>query len=157
MGQLILPLFMEGTTEINEVMSYEKRDGMVYYFHAGLPVFVHAEGDMGSFRMFTSQLYVNGTCTQSEMVDVFGISAISMKRWVRKYRHGGAAAFFKRPAARKGRVLTEAVLEAAQGRLAEGQERGEVAAALGVKPDTLYRAIRSGRLMEGKKKRPTRG
>ena len=151
MGQLILPLFLEGTTEINGVMSYERRDGMVYYFHAGLPVFVHGEGDVGSFRMFTSQLYVNGTCTQSEVVKAFGVSAISVKR----YREEGAAGFFKRPAARRPAVLTEEVLQEAQRRLADGEDRGAVAEVLGIKADTLYRAIRSGRLVEGKKKQPT--
>jgi transposase len=155
MAQLILPLFSEGETAINEWLSYGKRAGMVYYFHAGLPVFVHGESEVRTFQMYVSQLYVNGNCTQSEIVKVFGVSAISVKRWVKKYRQGGAAAFFKRTAPRTPRVLTEEVLQAAQERLAEGQERGDVAAALGVKPDTLYRAIRSGWLVEGKKKQPT--
>jgi transposase len=155
MGQLLLPLFCEGATEINEVMSYQKRDGMVYYFHAGLPVFVHAEGDVRSFRMFTSQLYVSGNCTQSEIVRAFGVSVISVKRWAKRYREEGAGGFFKRPAARRPAVLTEEVLQKAQRRLAEGEERGAVAEVLGIKPDTLYRAIRSGRLVEGKKKLPT--
>ena len=155
MGQLLLPLFCEGATEINEVVSYQKKGGMVYYFHAGLPVFEHGEEDLASFRMFTSQLYVTGSCRQSELVKAFGVSAISVKRWVKKYREGGTGAFFRRPAARRPRVMTEAVLQEAQRCLAEGEDRGAVAEVLGIKPDTLYRAIRSGRLVEGKKKLAT--
>jgi hypothetical protein len=49
MGQMLLPLFSEGATEINGVLPYQKKDGMVYYFHAGLPVFVHGEGTSAVF------------------------------------------------------------------------------------------------------------
>ena len=158
MPQGILPLFSDDATPINDLISFQKKDAMVYYFHGCLPVFSHAEDDEKSFRMFTSQLYVDGNCKQSEIVEAFGVTPISVKRAVKKYREGGPGAFFasRRPE-RKPRVLTEEVIEQAQEMLHQGLSRRDVAEALGLKPDTFYRAIRSGRLVEAaarKKKAP---
>jgi transposase len=154
MPQGLLPLFSDDCTPINALLSYQKRDGMVYYFHACFPVFSHAEQDEASFRMFTSQLYVDGNCKQAEIVRAFGVTAISVKRAVRKYRAGGPGAFFQpRSPVRRPRVLTAEVLARAQALLDEGRSRAVVAEALGVKPDTLYRAVQAGRLVEEKKRR----
>ena len=73
-----------GRDPINEIISFCKRDGSVYYFHGCLPIFTHAENDLKAFRLYASQLVVNGSCTQAEGVRAFGISAISMKRYVKK-------------------------------------------------------------------------
>ena len=61
MPQLQLPIFPAGITEINNQIAVEKREGMVYYVHGHLPVFQHGEGDVRAFRLFTSQMIVNGT------------------------------------------------------------------------------------------------
>jgi transposase len=66
----------------------------VYYFVGMMPVYQHPEADIQSFRFFTSQIIVNGNATQSEIVKVFGVSAISVKRWVKKYRNEGGKGFF---------------------------------------------------------------
>ena len=146
MPQGLLPLFCEDTTSINALISFQKRDGMIYYFHGCLPVFSHAEEDAASFRMFTSQLYVDGNCTQAQIVRAFGVTAISVKRSVKKYREEGPGGFFRKtPPARTPRVLTAEVLETAQALLDGGQSRQEVAETLDIKVDTLYRAVRSGR------------
>lgn len=133
MPQEFLPMFPEGEGVINGLLSFEKRDGCVYYFHGGAPVFSHAEKDKGSFRLFTSQLVVNGSCRQVDIVRAFGISPISMKRYVKKFREGGAGAFFKEPKRRANPVLTSKVVARAQGMLNEGQRWQEVADELGVK------------------------
>ena len=153
MPQELLPLFVSsGEGYISELISYQKRDGMIYYFHAGLPVFCHGEKDMKSFRMFISQLVVNGSCRQVDIVRAFGISVISMKRWVKKYREEGPQAFFQTPRRRGSHVLTPEVLKQSQERLSQGVNRSEVARQLHVKLDTLSKAIRSGRLVEPEKK-----
>ena len=132
---------------------------MVYYFHGCLPVFSHVEDDERSFQMFTSQLYVNGNCKQMEIVRAFGVTSISVKRAVKKYREGGPGAFFEsRPPERKPRILTDEAIERAGEMLNKGMSRRDVAEALGIKPDTLYRAFRSGRLSdEVAKKKKLRG
>jgi len=111
---LLLPIFPADATPINDLMSFCKRDGAVYYFHGCLPVFTHAESDLKSFRLYTSQLVVNGICTQAEVVRAFGISFISMKRHVKSLRTGGSQAFFGPRRKRKPRVLTPEVLRQAQ-------------------------------------------
>ena len=82
--------------------------------------------------MFTSQLVVNGNCTQAQIVRAFGISAISMKRYVKQYRQSGAAGFFKARAPRQPRVLTPAVRQKAQELIQQGQGRNAVAQELGI-------------------------
>ena len=153
MPQALLPLFPADVTQINELVSFAKRDGTVHYFNGVMPVYSHAESDRGSFRMFTSQLVINGNCTQAEIVRSFGISAISMKRYVKRYREGGAAAFFKFRRARQPRVLTAAVRQQAQELLQQGQARNQVAQQLGLKSDTLRKAIKAGRIVEPIKKK----
>jgi hypothetical protein len=49
-------------------------------------------------------------------------------------------------------VLTPEVLKRAQELLAEGQPRSAVAKVLELKPDTLSKAVRAGRLVERLKK-----
>ena len=155
MPQAILPLFTEDATPINELLSLQRKNGMVYYFHGCLPVFSHAEDDTASFRMFTSQLYVDGNCKQSEIVRAFGVTSISVKRAVKKYRAGGVAAFFQsRRLERKPRVLTDDVVRRAQAMLDEGVSRSDTAKELNIKPDTLYRAARLGKLGVKKTARP---
>jgi len=152
MPQTLLPVYPSDATPINNIISFCKRDGSIYYFHGALPVFTHAENDYKAFRMFTSQLVVNGTCRQAEIVRAFGISAISMKRYVKRLRAGGSNAFFAPHRKRQPRVLTPAVLKRAQELLAEGQPRSAVAKVLELKLDTLTKAVRAGRLVEPQKK-----
>ena len=152
MPQSHLPLFPADVTSINPHVSFAKREGRVYYFNGPMPVFSHEEKDYASFRMFTSQLVEDGNCTQAEIVRAFGISAISMKRYVKKYREGGPARFFQKKPTRSATVLKAEVIEQAQERLNEAQAPAAVAQALGIKADTLSKAIRAGRLLRPVKK-----
>lgn len=146
---MVLPVFPEGTAMISPVLGFEKRDGQVYYFHGGIPIFSHAEDDIKSFRMFVSQLVVNGNCKQADIVRAFGIPSITMKRSVKLYREKGPAGFFEnRKIVKKPRVMTPAVLKKAQSMLDAGKDRFETAKELGIKPDTFYRAIRDEKLLE---------
>ncbi len=154
MPQPHLPLFPADVTSINPHVSFAKREGRVYYFNGPMPVFSHEEKDYASFRMFTSQLVEDGNCTQAEIVRAFGISPISMKRYVKKYREGGPARFFHQKRTRSATVLTAEVIEQAQQRLNEGEASGEVAGGLGINPETLSKAIRAGRLVRPVKKKP---
>jgi len=156
MPQTLLPIFPAEATPVNALISFAKRDGSVYYFQGCLPMFSHAESDLRSFRMITSQLLDNGCCTQAELVRAFGISSISMKRHVKKLRAGGNEAFFAGRRKRQPRVLTAEALQRAQELLAQGQPRTAVAKELGIKLDTLSKAVRAGRLVEPSKKKTTR-
>ena len=94
MPQISLPFFPEDITLINSQIGFQKRNGIVYYFFGLMPVYQHPEHDLESFRFYTSQIVVNGNATQAEIVKAFGVSSISVKRWVKKYRKEGARGFF---------------------------------------------------------------
>jgi hypothetical protein len=64
MPQIQLPIFPAGTTKITLELAFEKREGKVVYFNGQLPVFAHAAEDLGAFRLYSSQLIVNGTASQ---------------------------------------------------------------------------------------------
>ena len=101
------------------------------------------------FQLISSQLIDAGSCRQADIIRTFGVPKSSVARAIRRYRQGGAEAFFT---SRKGRVggtvLTEELIAAAQRCLEEGRPRAEVAEELGVKRDTLRKAIADGRLRE---------
>lgn len=152
MPQTLLPIFAKESTQINSLLSFENRSGTIYYFHACLPVFSHDEKDTRSFNMFTSQLVDMGQCTQMEIVRAFGVSAISVKRHVKKFRADGPGAFFSSRKTKRPTVWTPDALTRAQELLNQGQAREVVADLMGIKQDTFYRAVHEGHLTEPKKK-----
>jgi transposase-like protein len=156
MPQLQLPVFPAGTTAINAELAFERREELVVYFHGHLPVFTHGRKDLASFRLFTTQLIVNGTASQGEIVKAFGVPLTTVKRGCRLYRERGAGAFFKPPARRQGHRLTPEKLAAAQALLDAGQAVPAISAQLGILVSTLHKAIDAGRLKQFKKKTRTR-
>jgi len=152
MPQALLPIFLDDTTPVSDVISYKREDGFVHYFHGALPVFSHADADNASFRMFTSQLIDKGACRVVEVARAFGVSEISVKRNLAKFRAHGSGAFFKERGVRGANVLTEEVAKAAQELLDQGRSRSEVAEELGVDKSTLAKGIGRGLLSEVKKK-----
>ena len=98
--QTFMPLFPEDITLINSSVGFQKRNGIVYYFNGQMPVYQHTEEDYRSFRLYTSQLIINGNAKQSEIVKAFGVSDISVKRWVKKLRKEGAESFYRKKKAK---------------------------------------------------------
>lgn len=152
MPQLILPIFEKDVTMMTPELGYAKREGTVWYFHGSMPVFSHAENDLESFRMFTSQLIVHDQCSQRDIQEAFGISKISIKRYVKKYRESGAKGFYVQPKIRRPRVLTDEVMKQIQEQLNSGKTYHDIAKEMDLKSDTVSKAIRSGRLISNKKK-----
>lgn len=149
MPQLQLPIFPAGITEINNQIAVEKREGMVYYVHGHLPVFQHGEDDVRAFRMFTSQMIVNGTVKPKEIVRAFGVPMVTVKRYVKVMRERGSEGFYvRKPRHSSASVLKGEVLERAQQLLDEGRSVPEVAGELKVLANTLHKAIRAGRLLK---------
>jgi transposase-like protein len=152
MPQIQLPIFPVGTTHINSLIAFDFQDGKVTYLNGHLPVFQHAQDDVAAFRLFTCQLVVNGTVTQAEVARAFHVPARTVKRYVKRYREGGAKSFFETPRRRSGSVLTGEVKQRVQELLDEGCSVPAVAARLDVLPNTLHKAIRSKRLHPPKKR-----
>jgi len=86
--------------------------------------------------MIAAQFCLNGNAKQADIARAFGITLISVKRAVKRYRQKGVAGFYEEPKRRGPAVLTAAVLKQAQELLDEGLESSEVAEQLGVKRDT---------------------
>jgi hypothetical protein len=156
MPQVQLPLFPAGSTRLNEHLAFECRDGQVTYYNGHLPVFTHAADDLAAFRLFTSQLIVNGTATGGEIRRAFGVPKIAVQRAVALYRAEGTAAFFRPRPLRPGRKLTPAVVSQVQALLDQGESVPAISQQTGVLANTLHKAIRAGRLRAGIKKKAQR-
>ena len=152
--QALLPLIADGATRISDIISVVRENGQLTYFCGIRPVFRHAEDDRRSFRMFTAQLICRGVCRQVDIVRVFGVSKNSVIRSVAKYRAGGVAAFYAPRATRGASVMTPEVIAQAQQLLCAGWSRKEIAEELGLKFDTLRKAIQQGRVTEPCPRRP---
>ena len=151
MPQLQLPIFSAGVTLITNELGFECRDGTVTYFTGQLPVFRHAADDRRTFRMIISQFVVNGNARQCEIARAFGIALVNVKRAVRRYREQGPAGFYAPRRGRRGpAVLTPEVVEKLQGLLDAGLAPTLAARELGLKPDTVAKAVRVGRLQKNK-------
>ena len=155
MPQMHLPFFPDGVESITSELAFEKKNGQVTYFNGHMPVFIHDEHDIATFRMITAQFCVNGNAKQADISRAFGITLISVKRAVKLYRDKGVSGFYEEPKRRGPAVLTAHVLNEAQQRLDEGLEISQVAEQLSVKPNTLAKAIRAGRLYKPAKKKTT--
>ncbi len=133
-------------TQISEEIAFQRRDGKVYYFNGCLPVFVHEEADLRSFRMFTTQLIINGTVSQAEVVRAFHVPSVTVKRYVKLYRQRGTEGFFQPAPRREGRRLNDEALKRAQRLLEEGWNIPQIAQELGILATTLHKAVGDGRL-----------
>lgn len=153
MPQGQLPFSPHGFTAITNVLAFKKEECKVTYINGLMPVFVHDEEDVSSFRMITAQFCANGFVKQSEIARAFGVTAISVKRSVKLYREEGASGFYKARRTRGAAVLTPDILEVAQRLLDEGEEICDVARQLDVKPNTLSKAVKAGHLHKPAKKK----
>jgi transposase len=144
--QALLPLIADGATRISDLISVVSEKGQWIYFCGAQPVFQHPENDSRSFRMFTAQLICQCVCRQVDIVRAFGVSKNSVIRSVNTYRARGVKAFYAPRATRGASVVTPEVTAQAQQLLGAGWSPREVAVHLGLKLDTLRKAIQQGRL-----------
>jgi hypothetical protein len=155
MPQVQLPIFPAGSVEINRDLACRAEGEQIIYYNGHLPVFTHARNDLASFRLFTSQLIVQGSATQGHIAKAFGVPLVAIKRATKLYRQRGAAGFFVPRARREGSKLNTEKLEQARALLVQGHPLPVISEQTGVLTDTLRKAIVAGRLPAVKKtKRP---
>jgi len=154
MPQVQLPLFPSGTTHITPELAFQMREDQVVYFNGYLPVFTHPTNDLASFRLFTTQLIVNGSASQGDIVKAFGVPITTVKRCCKRYRERGAGAFFNPAERRQGHRLTDQMLAQAQGLLDQEFTVPQISRQLDILSSTLHKAIDDGRLKQVKKKYP---
>ena len=152
MPQVQLPIFPAGCVEINDDLACRTDGDKVTYFNGHLPVFTHPKNDLASFRLFTSQLIVEGGATQGHIARAFGIPLVAIKRATKVFRERGSAGFFVPSPRREGTRLNASKLEQARGLILQGQTLSAVSRQTGVLIDTLRKAIGAGRLPALKKR-----
>jgi len=76
-----------------------------------------------------------------------------VKRAVKLYRERGTKGFYARRASRGAAVLTAEVVAEIESLLLEGESLGEVAQKLGLKLNTLQKAVSAGRIRQAAKKK----
>lgn len=148
MPQAFLPMIPPGATSINDAVGVIREGEQWTYFCGVQPVFRHPEEDRKTFRMFTAQLCVQGACTQAEIMRCFGVSKNSVLRSVAKYRQEGIAGFYRRRKGRGSSIMTPEIIARVQSLLEQGCSRKDAAGELGIKYDTLRKAIADGRVQK---------
>lgn len=157
MPQVQLPIFPAGSVEINRDLACRTEAEQVVYYNGHLPIFTHAKSDLASFRLFTSQLIVQGSATQGHVAKAFGVPLIAIKRATKLYRQRSAAGFFVPKPRREGSKLNTQKLEQARALLVQGHPLAVVSQQTGVLTDTVRKAIQAGRLPAVKKTRSRPG
>ena len=152
MPQRHLPMFPAGVTHITDELAFERRDGKIAYFNGHMPVFVHAEDDVATFRMITSQFCESGYAKQCDIIRAFGVTSISVKRAVKLYRERGTKGFYAPRRWRGPAVLSAGVMAEIESLLVAGVSLAEVAQKLGLKLNTLQKAVSAGRICQPPKK-----
>ena len=94
MPQMHFPIFPSGVRSITSSISFKKEDGKIVYFDWQMPIFTHDEDDIKTFRMFTSQLCVNGNAKQVDIIRAFGVTKNSVLRSVKLFRDKGPEGFY---------------------------------------------------------------
>ena len=147
MGQLLLPLFSHDTTMITSILGYREQDGIVYYLLSGLPIFTHESDNHNKFRYITSNLILQGLCSNQDIVDAFQVSTDSVRRWKRALDIKGEKAFFNDdPRQGSSHKLLPVVLERIQIKLNKGESVNSIAKVEGVSEGTIRHAIKQGKL-----------
>jgi transposase-like protein len=146
MPQAQMPFFPQGVIHINPMLAFSKENGRIAYVTAGMQLYTHAENDRVAFLMITAQFCANGMAKQAEIARAFGVPLLSIKRAVKLFREEGTRGFFKLRKSRSAAVLTPDVLAQVQGLFDGGLGITEVAGQIGLKRDTLAKAVRAGRL-----------
>ena len=146
MQQQILPLIPSGASKINDILSVTREEGLMRYYLGGFQIGIHKENDAGSFKSKICELIFSGACRNIEVLNAFGVSPTSLKRWLRQYEKNGAGIFHRIPATRGGTALTDEVKYEAQRLLNLGFSRKKVAKELSVSYDVIRKAVKDGRL-----------
>jgi len=147
MGQLLLPLFPADSKMITPTLGVREVEETVHYLHSGMPIFSHLSGDLNMFRYITSNLILQGLCSNQDIINTFNVSVDSVSRWKKRLSGEGEKTFFKEEA-RHGRShkLLPDVLGRIQVKLDAGKSNYSIAKEEGISEGSIRYAIMLGRL-----------
>jgi hypothetical protein len=86
-----LPLFLAGTTHLNEHLAFECRQGQVTDFDGHLTVYTRAQAALAAFGVWTGQGVVKGSSSQGDIRRALGVRKVVVQRAVDNDRARGAA------------------------------------------------------------------
>ena len=152
MGQLLLPLFPNGTQQLTPYIGVREYEGQVHYLLNGLPIYSHSKADHLRFRYITSHLLLQGLCKNQDVVDLFQVSHDSVRRWKKKLSEGGESVFFGVSESRHGHSskLFPEVLERIQSGMNTGKSVYSIAKEEGVSEGSIRYWIKQGQLKKNK-------
>ena len=145
--QLLLPIFPNNTTLLNENVGVYEREGIVQYLINGLPVYSHTKDDNDAFRFITSNFIHQGLCRKVGIERAFGVSEDSVSRAYKKFETKGEAGFFG-PDARHGKAhkIVGGRRERIQSKLDKGQSVYSIAKEEGVRESAIRYGVKQGYL-----------
>lgn len=145
--QILLPLFPPELTLITPTLGFEEKNGFVYYFHSGAPIYTHPKSNLKAFRYITSNFVERGLCTRRDIADAFDVSYDGVKKNVLKFKKEGENAFFGKDA-RHGHSykLVGETLERVQEKLSNGQSILSIEKEENITEGAIRAAIKRGAL-----------
>jgi biotin operon repressor len=145
--QTKLPFFPSFTKLINSWVGFGEREGTVYYFHSGNPIYCHGKDDRNGYRFALANLVVNKLCTISELSSALGECRKNIERYAKALREHGAGYFFARKE-RRGQCykMTPELLSAIQSDLDQGVSIYRIALTHGISEAAVSYHIRNGNL-----------
>ena len=72
-------------------LAFEKKASQITHYNGHTPGYIDDELDIATFRMITAQFCINGNATQADISRAFGVTLISVKRAVKRYREKGVS------------------------------------------------------------------
>ena len=154
MTQQHLPIFPKDAHYLTPNLAVQEEKGTVWYFFSGAPIFSHEKEELGKFQFITSNLLALGRCRNKDIVEAFGVSSDSVRRWKKKFMEEGEKPFFETDN-RKGHShkLTDDKLHRIQKKLDQGRSNNSIAKEEGFKEGTIRYAIKQGRLKKSRNKK----
>lgn len=124
-----------------------KEDGLVVYFHSGMPIYSHKPEELHKFRFITSNFVIQGLCKGTDIQRTFHVSTDSVRRWKKLLSEQGEEVFFqKEKRQRRSHKLTPEVLSRIQSKLDLGQSVNSIAKQEGISEGSIRYAIKQERL-----------
>jgi len=147
MAQLLLPIFPSGTTLITPTLGVFLKGTMVTYFLSGMPIYSHEKHELNKFRYTTSNFIEKGLCKGTDIQRIFHVSIDSIRRWKKKFKEQGEAAFFNEDKRRgQSHKLLPDVLDRIQVELDKGRSVNSIAKGEHLSEGSIRYAISLGRL-----------
>lgn len=148
MKNVNLPLIPSGATSLGDAFSIFVDDKFVTWYHQLAVINRHPLDDTNTYRYMLGFMHFHNGVPQAVLARATGFHANSVMKYANIYRESGLRGFFSPVRVRGASVLVPEVLSHCQELLDQGLSRTEVAERVGIKKNTLDKAIRDKRLQE---------